>query len=141
MAARIILIISMYPVLPIMYFLLKNEVKPKKNIVLGVTLPYSKIYDKRVDGLLAAYKRELNIISLVLLLIPILVFFIPWFSIYYTIMIIWILLVILLPYIPYIKYHLRMEIIKGEAISTKGTLEEKTKILINMKLLKKPWKK
>ncbi|WP_281532228.1 DUF5808 domain-containing protein [Anaerocolumna aminovalerica] len=129
MAARIILIISMYPVLPIMYFLLKNEVKPKKNIVLGVTLPYSKIYDKRVDGLLAAYKRELNIISLVLLLIPILVFFIPWFSIYYTIMIIWILLVILLPYIPYIKYHLRMEIIKGEAISTKGTLEEKTETI------------
>ena len=30
----------MLPVLPIVYFMQKNECKPKKNIIVGVTLPY-----------------------------------------------------------------------------------------------------
>jgi uncharacterized membrane protein len=116
----------MYPVLPIIYFLLKNEVKPKKNIVLGVTLPYSKINDPRVDGLLAAYKKELNILTLILAPIPILTIFIKWFSIYYGIMILWILLLILVPYIPYIRYHRRLKRMKGETDSIRGVLEEES---------------
>ncbi|WP_313133822.1 PH domain-containing protein [Anaerocolumna sp.] len=124
MSIRIILIIFMYPVLPIIYFLLKNEVKPKKNIVLGVTLPYSKINDPRVDELLAAYKKELNILTIILAPIPILPIFIKWFSIYYGIMILWILLVILVPYIPYIRYHHRLKSMKDETDNIKGVLEE-----------------
>lgn len=131
MAFRIILTIFMYPILPIMYFLLKNEVKPKKNIILGVTLPYSKIYDSRVDVLLGAYKKELNILSLILAPIPILSFFVTWFSIYYTIMILWIMLVIIVPYIPYIRYHRRLVLIKGETDSIKGALEETPETIYN----------
>lgn len=126
MLVRIILIVFMYPVLPIMYFILENEIKPKKNIVLGVTLPYSKIYDPKVKVLLASFKRELKIQFWVLALVPVFTFFVDWYSIYYTIMIIWILLVILVPYIPYIKYHRKLKLIKNETNSISGTLEKKT---------------
>lgn len=126
MAVRIILIMCMYPVLPIMYFMLENEIKPKKNIVLGVTLPYSEIYDPKVKMILASFKRELKSQCLVMALIPVLTFFVKWFSIYFTIMIIWVLLVIMVPYIPYIKYHRKLKIIKNETNSIGGTLEKKT---------------
>lgn len=126
MAARIILIICMYPVLPIMYFMMENEIKPKKNIILGVTLPYSIIYETRVKVLLTAYKKELRILILILAAIPIFSFFTNWFSVFYTIMILWILLVIMVPYIPYIKYHRRLKLIKKEAVSLDDTIEKTT---------------
>ncbi len=124
MAVRIILILCMYPILPIMYFMLENEIKPKKNIILGVTLPYSIIYDSKIKVLLASFKRELKIQFWVLAFIPILTLFINWFSIYYTIMMIWILLVIMVPYIPYIKYHHKLIIIKNETNGIGDTLEK-----------------
>ena len=48
------------PVLPVVYFVLKNECKPKKNIVVGVTLPWEGLRDEAVLALLERYKREMR---------------------------------------------------------------------------------
>lgn len=50
----------MLPVLPIVYFMQKNECKPKKNIIVGVTLPYEAQGDEEVLALLERYRRELK---------------------------------------------------------------------------------
>ena len=42
----------MLPVLPIVYFMQKNECKPEKNIIVGVTLPYEAQEDAEVLALL-----------------------------------------------------------------------------------------
>ena len=34
-----LLVLSFLIIVPILYFVMKNDVKPKKNIILGVTLP------------------------------------------------------------------------------------------------------
>ena len=50
----------MLPVLPIVYFMQKNECKPKKNIIVGVTLPYEAQGDAEVLALLERYGKELK---------------------------------------------------------------------------------
>ena len=50
----------MLPLLPIMYFMQKNECKPKKNIIVGVTLPYEAQGDAEVLALLERYGKELK---------------------------------------------------------------------------------
>lgn len=50
----------MLPVLPIVYFMQKNECKPKKNIIAGVTLPYEAQRDEEVLAMLERYRRELK---------------------------------------------------------------------------------
>ncbi len=57
----------MLPVLPIVYFMQKNECKPKKNIIAGVTLPYEAQRDEEVLALLERYRRELKRICWVML--------------------------------------------------------------------------
>lgn len=48
------------PLVPILYFMLKNECKSKKNIIVGVTLPYAAQRDPEVLGLLERYKKALK---------------------------------------------------------------------------------
>ena len=56
----IILWAVLLPILPILYFMQKNECKPKKNIIAGVTLPYEAQGDAEVLTLLERYGRELK---------------------------------------------------------------------------------
>ena len=57
------------PILPIEYYLLRNEIKFKKNIVVGVTLPHEARYHEGVKLRLDQYVRELKRILLLLTLI------------------------------------------------------------------------
>ena len=41
--------------LPLLYFIQKNQCKPKKNIILGVTLPYEARQDGDVLALLERF--------------------------------------------------------------------------------------
>ena len=66
----------MLPVLPIVYSLQKNECKPKKNLIAGVTLPYEAQEDGEVHALLEQYRKELKAVCLGMLaaVIPSLLF-------------------------------------------------------------------
>ena len=50
-------LVIMLPCLIIIGVMLTNDAKPKKNIVLGVTLNYAGLHDKRVDAILRRFKR------------------------------------------------------------------------------------
>ena len=49
-----LMMLLMYPVLPIIVGLLLNEAKPKKNIVVGVTLPFEARQSEAVRTILAS---------------------------------------------------------------------------------------
>jgi len=58
-------------ILPIEYFMLRNTVKPKKNIILGVTLPQIAHNDRETKKICGSFAKWLNIVTLPLLLLAI----------------------------------------------------------------------
>ena len=60
-AVMIIWFVIMFPCLVLVAVLLTNEAKPKKNIILGVTLPLPAQSDGRVAGIVRRFKRNVRI--------------------------------------------------------------------------------
>ena len=60
-AAIIIWFVIMFPCLVLVAVLLTNEAKPKKNIILGVTLPLPAQSDARVTEIVRRFKRNVRI--------------------------------------------------------------------------------
>ena len=58
MITKLILTASMIWLIPLMYYMNVNETKFKKNIVIGVTLPYEAREDTDVQLCLARFKKE-----------------------------------------------------------------------------------
>lgn len=112
MTMKIILLLCLYPVFPIMYYMMRSEAKFRKNILLGVTLPYAAREDSEIEALAEGYKRELRMIGILLGLLPFTVFFVKGEGGSMLILFGWMTLMILLPYVPYVRYHLRVKVVK-----------------------------
>lgn len=108
----IILFLCCYPALIFICVTMANEVKPKKNIILRVTLPYSARLDPRVQEICRNFKRNvwLSVIPLTLVLLP--AFFIEADSVQITVFLTWILVAILVPNLIFIKYYNRLRALK-----------------------------
>lgn len=114
MILNIIFSVCMYPVLPIVYFVMKSSSRPKKNVVLGVTIPSEQIDHSDVVTICRQYDKELKTYTLIYALMPIPFFFIKYLSINMSLWMIWLLLVICLSFWPYIKYHKKLSLLKIE---------------------------
>lgn len=114
MVINIIMLICMYPVLPIMYFMLKNESKAKKNIVLGVTLPYEARDTDEVTDIGKEFKKSLGIVCGIFGIIPFTFFLVPYDSIVVTLYMLWLSVIIIVPYVVYIKYYKKLKVLKKE---------------------------
>ncbi len=102
----------LYPILPLMYFQMRNETKPKKNIVLGVTLPYSALQNEEVLAISEAYKRKLTL-SLLLLHIPLLLMLLAKkVSFLFGGMLLWLTAVLGLFFLLYVRCHNRLRLWK-----------------------------
>lgn len=108
MIMKVILLVSIYPVLPIIYFVMRNEVKPRKNIIIGVTLPYEAREDETVREYSRLFLRELNILCAVLAVLPFTIFLTDYISIVMTIYILWVVAVMAAAYVPYIRYRSKL---------------------------------
>ena len=104
----------MLPVIVVMAALLSNETKPKKNIVLGVTLPFAARWDDQVNALCASFRRKLWIMTVPMCLLCVPMFLIPWFSVQLTWYMIWMLIIIIAPYVLYVRTHLKLKAVKRE---------------------------
>ncbi len=111
---NIFMLVCFFPILPIVYFILKNETKPKKNIIVGVTLPYEARINEEVFAALYIFKKQLNILAVILGILLIAPFFIKHSSVILTYYMIWLTIVIILPYIQYIKCHKKLKALKAE---------------------------
>ena len=101
--------------LPILiYVLLKNETKFKKNIVAGITLPQEGRTDDEVIAALNQFKRQLLLVCTGLLLLAVPCMFIPKTGVAMTVYMIWIDVCIVLPYLPYIRCNKTLRQIKQQ---------------------------
>ena len=87
----------------LMYAMQKNEARPKKNIIVGVTLPYEARGDSEVLAVLATYKKELKKITWLSLLPAIPSLFIKSFGLSMTVWLTWVVVICFIPCIPYVR--------------------------------------
>jgi len=112
----IILWAVLLPILPILYFTQKNECKPKKNIVAGVTLPYEAQRNEEALALLERYRKELKRMCWVMLAAVIPGLFlrsVGLFMIYYMAWIIALCAAFAVPYIRCNKARRRLKEARG----------------------------
>ena len=103
MGWRLFMWAAALPVLPIMYFVQKNECKPKKNIIVGVTLPYEAQGDGEVLALLERYKREMKLTCWIMLGAGVPSLFLRSFGAFLTVWMLWIDAVSVVFFIPYVR--------------------------------------
>lgn len=111
---NIILAVCMYPVLFIMYFVQKAEGKTKMRTLFGVNFSKEWLTDAEREQLEAEYRRTMNRYLIILALLPIVTFFIPYFSISFTIWMIWTIAMIVMFMLPYCKGNKKMLALKKE---------------------------
>jgi uncharacterized membrane protein len=111
---NIVIFLSFYLVLPIMFVMLRNETKPKKNILLGVTLPLDARLSSEAGQICRRLKRNLVILLAVMTLIGIGGFYIPYTSVFFKYELIWFLFAVTMPTAVYIRSHLKLKKLKTE---------------------------
>lgn len=114
MAMNIILAVSFVPVWGILYFMVRNYEKPKKNIILGVTLPHIAHDDPATKEMCASFKKWLNIIMLPLLVLMAPPFFMTSMGASMTWFMTWFTFVIIAPLALFAIYREKMMVMKIE---------------------------
>ncbi|MDE6589079.1 MAG: hypothetical protein K2K53_01770 [Oscillospiraceae bacterium] len=100
--------------IPFMYFMMKNQCKPKKNIVAGVTLPYEARQDETVLALLEQFRREMKLTCWISLAAVVPSLFIHSFGIFMTVWLLWIVAACFVFFIPYIRCNRALARLKAE---------------------------
>nr|WP_294493617.1 DUF5808 domain-containing protein [uncultured Anaerosporobacter sp.] len=114
MFMKIILFVFCYPILPIMYFIIRNELEPHKNIILGVTLPSDELRNPKVMEIISKAKISMRRIAIVLAILPFTSLLTKYDSIVYAIFITWITVLCFIFFLPFIKGNLQLHKLKKE---------------------------
>ena len=136
---NIYLFACMYLVLPIIYVMLLNLSRPKKNIILGVTLPHEARQDEAVLAVCRLYRRHLSVTCLILTAVALGAFMVSHISIVMTYLLTWLLAAIVAPFISYAIYHRKLKNLKQErkwfsALADKVMLDTKVSYKAQHKL-------
>ena len=118
----IIFFVGMYPVLPIMYFSLRDAGSGKDGYCFSVRMKKEWLEDATVKEIQEHYRRELKRLMQILALIPLITLVIPGFSIPLTIWMLWIMAVCIVPALPLIRANGKLKEWKRE----NGLVLEKT---------------
>lgn len=122
---NVFMFLCFYLVLPIVYVTSRNEWKPKKNIMLGVTLPQALRGSEAVERIGALYKKELNRCCLILALANLPALFINSVSVSMTWNLIWMVAVIIAPNVVFVRGWKRLRELKQESGYEAETAEKK----------------
>ena len=109
---NLVMALCLLPILPIIYFVLRNYAKPKKNIILEVTLPHSAHNDTGVQEIVGGFKRWLNVATLLLLLLLIPPFMISSMGAVMTWYMTWFVFLILLPFVVFGIHREKLMVLK-----------------------------
>lgn len=111
---NVFLLICVYPFVLLMYFLLKNEATPQKGLYYGVTLNKEQAKELEVGQITKIYNKQMRRYLWILLLAPVPMLFIPWFSIYFLFWMVWLVLGIFAFFIPFARANTRLKQLKAE---------------------------
>ncbi len=100
MAINLIMVVCLYPFVLIMYALLKNDAAPKKDWYFGVKLTKEQQKTTEVEEVCKTYNKQMRNWFIVLMLIPIPIIFIPWFSVFMSFWLGWMMVSIFVFFIP-----------------------------------------
>ncbi len=114
MTNNIILTLSFAPIVIILYFMLRSDAKAKRNIVLGVTLPFAARESEEVKALCAKYKRVLGACTLTVLVLIAPAYLFQYTSVTMTYIMTWLLAAIAAPMLVAIAYNRRLKRLKTE---------------------------
>lgn len=111
---NVILWLSIIWLAPLMVFVLGNETKFKKNIAVGVTLPFEGRRNEEVQKRLSRCKKELGVVCLFLLLLALPCMFLKGLAGNMTLWFLWLDLCVFLPFIPYVCCNRDLKRIKRD---------------------------
>ena len=120
MLMNMIMAVCMYPTMLIVYYVLRNEMTSKSNrigknkSVFGVAMTAGQMADPEISELSEDFLRQLKTGFIVMAIFPLITFVIPWFSISFTLWMMWIVLFIVVLGIPYAKAHKKTRQIKAD---------------------------
>ncbi len=137
MLLNIILFVCFIPIPFILYFVLRNEARPKKNIILGVTLPLEARQNSSVAAVIKKYItcQTAALIAVLLLASPMV--FINSTAVMMTWYFCWLIIVLTLPNILFIQSNKALKALKRE----NGWFGESTGlVLVDVKLALTPQK-
>lgn len=109
-----IFMIGLYPVLFIMYYVMKNAGGESNGYCFGVSMKAEWLNDEAVKQCCEEFAKQMKRLFIILAVIPIATFAIPYFSISFSIWMCWMLVVIVVPSIPFVKASRRLKEIKRE---------------------------
>lgn len=89
MLLKIILAAGLWPILPIIYWVMKKEIQGNRNIILGVTLPKEHLKEPEVLQAEKQCESRMKRILFVSLAVGIQLLFVPWDSVLITLYVIW----------------------------------------------------
>ena len=111
---NLFLAICFVPILPVIYFTMRNEVKPKNNLILSTTLPKEVWEDPRVLSITKKYTKALTVTCILLAVLYIPAFFMEYVSHILTYVMLWTDAIIIVPNIPYVRAVKAMRALKKE---------------------------
>lgn len=100
--------------LPLLNAYFKSECKPKKNIIAGVTLPYSAQDDGAVLALLARYKKDLKLTCWIMLAAAVPSLLLQGFGAFMTYWLTWTIFMCLSFYVPYVRCNKALRKLKED---------------------------
>lgn len=139
---KIIMLALFLPVLLIIYLVLRNEAKAKKNLILGVTLPHDARAHDTVLSLVRQYQLALGVVSVVLALLTVPTLFLRYDSVVMTYLMTWLLVMLLAPMVCYGLYNKRLMALKrhfGWYSESSGTTLVDTRLLTVPRRLVSVW--
>lgn len=114
LVAIILLVLCFYPVLPIMAAVMANEAKPKKNIVIGCTLPLTAQHDPRVQGICRDYKRRIWLWFFILTAAIVPAFVIKRTSLALAWLFFWVLVALVMFFVVFARFNVRLRTLKAQ---------------------------
>ncbi len=114
MVSSMILCFMMYPFIFLMYFLIKNDATPKQKLWFGVTLDREQQAEINVKSVQEEYNKQMKHTLWFMLLFPLPMFLIPWFSVALTYWMVWILLSVFVFFVPFAKANKKLKERKKE---------------------------
>lgn len=114
---NIILAVSMYPILFIIYFVQKGEEISDSRTLFGIRCSEKWLSVTEKKQYETQYHRSMKRSLIILALLPAVTFFIPWFSIVVSFWMIWMIAVIVLTQLPYFRANRKLLALKKERSS------------------------
>lgn len=136
MAMTLFLWLSIIWIVPLMYYMQKNEMKFKKNIAVGVTLPHEAREDAEVQEILQRFQKQLKWFCIVLFAAVFPCMIIKDFGVMMTVYLVWIDLVVIGLDIPFILCNKALRELK----SRRGWKKEQQETIVNLELAGNPMK-